>query len=277
MSATRAGALRAAAARLAAAGIADPGREARLLLRWAAGLPPEALSAALAEAQGGAEAARLEDAVARRAARAPLSHITGRRAFWRHDFRVTPDVLDPRPETELLVAAALERPFARVLDLGTGSGCILLSLLAERAEATGLGTDASPAALAVAAANADALGLAGRAAWRRGDWLEGVEGPFDLVASNPPYLATAELAGLEPEVLAEPRGALDGGPDGLGPCRAIAAGLGAVLAPGGRALVEIGPTQAEGAAAPFRAAGFGRISLRRDLDGRPRLLEIARD
>jgi release factor glutamine methyltransferase len=128
----------------------------------------------------------------------------------------------------------------------------------------------------VAAANAAALGVADRAELRVGDWLDGVADPFDLVAANPPYLATAELAGLAPEVLAEPRAALDGGPDGLSPYRRIAAGLDAVLSPGGRALFEIGPSQAESAAAPFRAAGFGKIKLRRDMDGRPRLLEIAR-
>jgi release factor glutamine methyltransferase len=273
---SRAEALRAAAARLAAAGVEDAPRDARLLLRWAAGLEAATLATRLGEPMAGHEAARFAEAVARRAARVPLSHVTGRRAFWRYDFAVTPDVLDPRPETELLVAAALERPFVRVLDLGVGSGCVLLSLLAERTDATGLGVDASAAALAVAAKNAAALGVADRADLRLGDWLDGVTGPFDLVAANPPYLATAELACLAPEVLAEPHAALDGGTDGLAPYRRIAADLDAVLAPGGRALLEIGPTQAESAADPFRAAGFGRIALRRDMDGRPRLLEIAR-
>jgi release factor glutamine methyltransferase len=272
----RAEALRAAAARLASAGVEEAQREARLLLRWASGLDAAALAIRLDEAMEADEAARFADGVARRAARSPLSHVTGRRAFWRFEFAVTPDVLDPRPETELLVAAALERPFARVLDLGVGSGCILLSLLAERPAATGLGVDASPPALAIAAANAAALGVADRAELRPGDWLDAVAGSFDLVMANPPYLATGELAGLAPEVLAEPRGALDGGPDGLDPYRRIARRLDAVLGPGGRALFEIGPTQAESAAAPFRAAGFDRVSLRRDIDGRPRLLEIAR-
>jgi release factor glutamine methyltransferase len=275
--ATRAAALAGATARLAAAGVEDAARDARLILRWAAGMDAAALSARLSEPPGEGEAARFAAGVARRAARAPLSHVTGRRAFWRHDFAVTPDVLDPRPETELLVAAALERPFGRVLDLGVGSGCILLSLLAERPGARGVGIDASPAALAVAAANAAALGVADRADLRPGDWLDGVDGPFDLVTSNPPYLASAELRDLSPEVLAEPRGALDGGPDGLEPYRRIAMDLDRVLSPGGRALVEIGPTQGETAAAPFRAAGFGRVALRRDLDARPRLLEIMRD
>lgn len=273
---SRAEALRAAAARLAAAGVEDAPRDARLLLRWAAGLEAAALATRLGEPMASGEAARFAEAIARRAARIPLSHVTGRRAFWRFDFAVTPDVLDPRPETELLVAAALERPFARVLDLGVGSGCILLSLLAERADATGVGVDASAGALAVAAKNAAALGVADRADLRLGDWLDGVTGSFDLVTANPPYLATAELAGLAPEVLAEPREALNGGPDGLAPYRRIAEGLDGVLAPGGWALLEIGPTQGVSAAAPFRAAGFDRIALRRDMDGRPRLLEIAR-
>jgi release factor glutamine methyltransferase len=190
---------------------------------------------------------------------------------------VTRDVLDPRPETESLVAWALERgPAARVLDLGVGSGCILFSLLAEWPEATGVGVDVSAAALAVAARNAAALGVAGRAALRRGEWLSGLGETFDLIVSNPPYLATAEMDDIAPEVAAEPALALEGGVDGLDAYRAIAAGAPAALAPGGALLLEIGPTQADPVDALMRGAGLSQLGLRRDFDGRVRCLGYSR-
>lgn len=232
-----------------------------------------ALSAALGEAPGEAERARFEQGVALRAERRPLSHVTGAREFWGRSFRVTPDVLDPRPESETLVAWALERRFDSVLDLGVGSGCLLLTLLAERPEAAGEGVDASPAALAVAAENARALGLAERARLRLGDWTEGAA-PADLVVANPPYLRTEELAALSPETAREPRAALDGGPDGLAPYRRIAAGLGRVLRPGGAALFEVGPDQAARVAEMLAAAGLSGAETRRDLDGRERVVKV---
>lgn len=275
---TRADGLRAAVARLGEAGVPDPARDARLLLRWASGLDATALSVALDVPATPAEADRFADAIARRAARVPLSHITGARAFWQHSFAVGPDTLDPRPETELLVAWALEVPAPDlIVDLGTGTGCILLSLLAAWPVARGIGIDASPAALAVAERNAAALGLGHRAAFRLGDWLDGVTEKPALVVANPPYLASGELAGLDPELRHEPALALDGGPDGLGAYRRIAAGLAGVLAAGGAAFVEIGPTQAGPVAAIFADAGFGRHALRHDLDGRPRTLCFRRD
>lgn len=268
-------ALRAAVARLAAAGVADPAGDARRLLEHALGLAPGRLIGREATPLGAA-AAGLGASLAARAARQPLAQVIGRRAFWRHDFVVTPAVLDPRPETETLVAAALERPFARVLDLGTGSGCILLSLLAERREASGLGVDLSAPALAVAEHNAARLGLPDRVRWQRGDWLEGVTGRFDLVVSNPPYVAAEEMAGLAPEVRDwEPPLALSPGGDGLGAYRAIAAAVGRVLAPGGRLLLEVGPTQADAVAALLRAVGLRVAPPRRDLDGRARVLDAA--
>ncbi len=268
---TRAEALRAAARRLSAAGIDDPAREARLLMRWSAGLEAAALSARLDEPLPEAERARFEAAAARRATRAPLSHVTGERLFWGRRFAVTPDVLDPRPETEILIAWALERgPARRVLDLGVGSGCILLTLLAEWPGASGVGIDASPAALAVARRNADALGVAARAELRPGDWLAGVAGRFDLIASNPPYLAAAEMAALAPEARAEPAAALLGGADGLDAYRAIAAGAARALAPGGALLLEIGPTQAEPVREIMAAAGLASLGARRDFDDRVR-------
>lgn len=266
-------ALGTAAARLAAAGVPDPARDARLLLAHVLGVPPDRIALAPDLGIPPDLEPRIEAVLAAREARQPLAQIVGQRAFWRHAFRVTPDVLDPRPETETLVAAALEERFARVLDLGTGSGAILLSLLADRHGATGLGTDISAAALAVAAANAAALHLSDRAAFARSDWFAGVTGHFDLIVSNPPYLAEDEIAGLAPEVRDwEPRLALTPGGDGLAACRAIAAGAGAHLVPGGRLLVEIGPAQGAAVAALFAAEGLTGIAVRPDLDGRDRVV-----
>lgn len=260
-----------AAARLRAAGVPDAAADARRLLAHALGLAPGRLTLALPGPLPEAAAARFAEAVARRAARQPVAQILGERLFWGRPFRVTPDVLDPRPETETLVAAALEAPFARMLDLGTGSGCLLLTLLAECPGATGLGTDISAAALAVAADNATRLGLAARAAFARADWFSGVSGFFDLIVSNPPYIAAAEWATLAPEVRDwEPRAALTPGEDGLAAYRAIAAGAGGHLAPGGRLVLEVGAGQGEAVAAICEAAGLGPTALRVDMDGRAR-------
>lgn len=263
-------ALRAAVVRLRGAGIEDPARDARLLLAEAAGLAAGRLSLHLGDALGPDAAARFEAALVARVARRPVSQILGRRDFWGRSFRVTPDVLDPRPETECLVAEALSAPFQSVLDLGTGSGAILLSLLADRQAARGLGVDLSPAALEVARANAAALGVA--AEFAVSDWFAAVTGRFDLIVSNPPYIAEAEMAALSPEVLHEPRLALTPGGDGLDAYRAIASGARAHLAPAGRLLVEIGPTQAAAVRALFAGAGLTDLRTLPDLDGRDRIV-----
>ena len=257
--------------RLDAAGIPDAPRDARLLLAHALGIAPDRLTLVLRDPVG-AEQAGFAAAIARRAAREPVSHITGRRLFWGRAFHVTADVLDPRPETETLIAEALGGPFDRVLDLGTGSGAILLTLLAERPAARGLGTDLSDRALAVARGNAAALGLEPRADFARGDWFGPVTGRFDLIVSNPPYIAEAEMAGLSPEVLREPRMALTPGGDGLDAYRAIVRGAGAHLTPGGRLMVEIGPTQGAAVAGLMAGAGLQGIACRPDLDGRDRVV-----
>ncbi|MFV0334306.1 MAG: peptide chain release factor N(5)-glutamine methyltransferase [Tropicimonas sp.] len=266
---TFAGVLSMATARLRAAGLERPEVDVRRLVAFAAGIGTDRLSLHLREEFVAGEA--LERALAARLARQPVSQITGERLFWGRSFRVTPDVLDPRPETEELIAAALEEPFARLLDLGTGSGCIALSLLAERPAATGLATDLSEAALAVARGNAERLGIA--VEFRISDWLSRVDGRFDLIASNPPYIAAAEMAGLAPETRDwEPHLALTDGGDGLGSYRAIAAGAGAHLRPGGRLMVEIGAGQGTAVAALFEAAGLGDIRIRPDMDGRDRVV-----
>ena len=278
MSVTVASALRAAAARLTEAGVPDAGRDARKLMAEAMGVPPDRLTLVSSEDLTREAADRLEPMVAARADRHPVSHILGRRAFWGRDFTVTPDVLDPRPETEILIDRALSGPPPRrLLDLGTGSGAILVTLLAEWPEATGTGTDMSDAALAVAAGNARRHGVSGRAEFRRADWLDGIDGPFDLIVSNPPYIPLADIADLAPEVrLREPAMALSPGPEGLEACRRLAGGLARVLSPGGRALIEIGAGQGAAARAVFEASGAGPVTLHPDLDGRDRVVEIRR-
>ena len=270
---TVADALRAATAQLTQAGIAAAAGDARHLVAHAIGLDPDRLTLHLSDQLDASVQVRLEAALAARARHQPVSQIIGSRLFWGRRFRVTRDVLDPRPETECLIAAALAQPFARVLDLGTGSGAILLTLLAERPDASGLGTDLSPKALAVALGNAQALGLTARASFARADWLDGVQEQFDLIVANPPYIAAAEMAGLAPEVRDwEPHLALTPGGDGLGAYRKIAAGAPAHLAPGGVLLLEIGPTQAAAVTALLTAAGLRCGPTLPDLDGRDRVV-----
>jgi len=270
---TGAEALRAALPRLQAAGVEGAARDLRLLLAFATGIPPDRLTPVLADPLPGAAAARFEAAVTARVARQPVSQIVGGRLFWGRWFRVTPDVLDPRPETETLIATALDGEFSRVLDLGTGSGAILITLLAERAGATGTGVDLSPKALSVAAANAAALSVAGRATFLQSDWLSAVRGRFDLVVANPPYIAEADMPGLSPEVrLWEPRLALTPGGDGLDACRSILRDVRSVLVPSGRALLEIGASQGDAVAALCQSAGLQAVTVLQDMDGRDRVV-----
>lgn len=265
--------LAAAMAELRGAGIDDPSRDARVLLAHAAGVGPERVTLILHDPAPAVQADHFAALIARRASRVPVSHLTGKRQFWGRTFQVGPEVLDPRPETEILVAAALEQAAPRVLDLGTGSGCILLSLLADCPEMTGVGVDLSSGALQIAAANAATLGVSDRVDFVQGDWFTPVKGVFDLIVSNPPYIALTEMAGLAPEVIDhEPRLALTDEGDGLTAYRAIAAGAPLHLTPGGRLLVEIGPTQGSAVAALFAQAGLVGIELRSDLDGRDRVV-----
>jgi release factor glutamine methyltransferase len=271
--ATGAQALAAAVARLRAAGVDGAAGDARVLLAHALGIDPGRLLPVLPDPMPEGAAGRFEGMVAARAARQPVAQITGRRLFWGLPLRVTPDTLDPRPETETLVAAALERPFWRMLDLGTGTGAILLACLKGMPVAQGLGTDVSEAALAVAQGNAAALGLDRRTHFRRADWFRGVTGRYDLIVSNPPYIAADEMSGLAPEVRDwEPHLALTPGGDGLDAYRAIARGAPARLIAGGRLMVEIGPTQGRAVAALLAAQGMEAIRVLPDMDGRDRVV-----
>lgn len=278
---TRAEALRRAAERLAAAGLEDAREEARRLLAAAGPLTSAQLITSLNDAQPADEAERLNALVDRRASREPLSHILGTVGFWTLELEVTCDVLTPRPDTETVVEAALEAVSdrtapLRILDIGTGSGAILLALLSELPNATGLATDISPAALAVARRNAERTGLVERTTFKQTSWADGIEGRFDLVLSNPPYVASAVIEALEPEVRDhEPRLALDGGPDGLGPYPHLLAEAKRLLAPGGLAVFEIGYDQGEAALQLAGASGAVEASLRQDLAGRDRALVAA--
>jgi release factor glutamine methyltransferase len=266
-------ALRAAIPRLREAGIEDAARDARLLLAHAMGLAPDRLTLHLPDPLTEGQQAAYEVAIVARAARQPVSQIIGQRLFWGRSFRVTRDTLDPRPETELLVAEALSRPFVKMADLGTGTGCILISCLLDMPMATGLGTDQSPAALEVASGNARAHGLGSRARFRQADWFSGIADRFDLIVSNPPYIAVDEMPALSPEVRDwEPLAALTPGGDGLDAYRAIALGAGAHLMPGGRLLLEIGPTQGPAVLALLAVQGFESLRILHDLDGRDRVV-----
>ena len=258
---------------LAGAGVPDPATDARRLLEYVMRQQAERTGGHASDPPDETALALYRRAVEARAARVPVSRIVGGRAFWKGWFRVTPDVLDPRPETETLVEAALRRPFARVLDLGTGSGCIVVSLLAERPEATGVGTDVSDRAVLVAGENALRHGVADRLILPLSDWYADIGGRFDLIVSNPPYIAADEVDGLAPEVRDhDPRAALTDGADGLNAYRAIVAGARDHLTPGGRLMVEIGAGQGSAVSALFRGAGLENVDVLPDLDGRDRVV-----
>lgn len=270
---TAAQAMAAAAARLRAAGVADPARDARLLLAHAARIEASRVTLIAPEALPGDVEDRYEQLIALRAIRVPVSHLLGEREFYGRRFKVSRDVLDPRPETETLIEAALSAPFARVLDLGIGSGCILVTLLAENPTARGVGVDLSEAACLQASANAVLHRVEDRARIIQSDWFDAIEGRFDLIVANPPYIALDEMAGLSEEVRRhEPRMALTDGGDGLGAYRKIAAQAGAYLEGGGRVLLEIGSSQAADVLDILEGAGFGGLQVIPDLDGRDRVI-----
>jgi release factor glutamine methyltransferase len=267
------------AGHLRAAGIDNPRREARLLLAHVLGLSQEELLSGHGMPNPAAMAA-FEAVVRRRVGREPLAYILGVREFWSLDFAVGPGVLVPRPDTETLVEAALAafppRPERlNVLDLGTGSGCLLLAFLSERPSARGIGVDISNKALAYARHNAESLGLYERCGFLQGNWARDIAGKFDVVFVNPPYVSDAEIARLEPEVAHyEPARALSGGGDGLTAYREIAPSLATLVAEGGQAFVEIGAGQDESVKAILAGAGLRFLAESRDLSGRIRCLIV---
>lgn len=251
-----------------------PRLDAELLMAAALGIGRDRL---ILDSPRGEAPASFDDFVERRAKGEPVAYITGQRAFWTVDLEVGPGALIPRPDSETLIAAAVEH-FAgtagpeRILDLGTGPGTLLLAALDEWPAATGLGIDASPNALGYARRNADRLGMAARAEFRIGDWAEGIGERFDLLLCNPPYIATA--AEIGPGVVDyEPHEALFAGVDGLDDYRRLAPMIGRLLTPGGLAAIEIGHDQGGSAAVLFRQQKF-EPALARDLGGRPRALLI---
>ncbi len=273
-------ALREAAARLQAAGVPSPDLDAELLLRHVLGWERARLIASPHDTLPDPAAADYGALIDQRAARRPLQHLTGRQAFWKHEFVVTRDVLIPRPETELLVEVAMERlaglSAPTVVDVGTGSGCIALSIALERPDAAVWALDVSPAALAVAAGNARRLGVVDRVRIAQSDLLSAVRdlaGRVDLILSNPPYVDPAEIPGLEPEVRDhEPRGALVA-PEGHDALYArLAREAAAVLRPGGTLAVEIGAGMDAGVRRLMADAGLHVRGVRNDLAGIARVV-----
>ena len=265
------------AARLRQAGIDNPRLDARLLWEHAKAIEMSALVAK----------GRLQDIfdrlIARRTAREPLAYITGHKEFWSLDFAVGPGVLIPRPDSETLIETALRlfpdksAPLS-ILDLGTGSGCLLIAALKEFPNAHGVGIDSSPDALAWARRNLAAHRLEDRASLIETGWLEEASPGFDLILANPPYILTADIAGLAPEVAAhEPRAALDGGPDGLAAYRDLAPRIARLLSPSGYALLEIGLGQGDAVATLLTGAGLKVPTINPDLAGISRVVVAKRD
>lgn len=265
-------------AKLEAAGVDQPVIDARLMLEAAAGVSRMDILTDPHRLLTDEQQATLDGYLERRSRREPVSHILGRKGFWKIMVTVTPDVLTPRADTETVVETALghfpEGMAFNMLDLGVGSGAIILAILAERPAAKGLGIDISEEALAVARENAANLDLNNRVALLRGDWTSGLgDQQFDLVTANPPYIPSRDIEALDPEVRDhEPRLALDGGPDGLDAYRILAPEILRVLKPGGLFLVEIGFDQSAAVEALFKAAGARDVTTRKDLGNNDRVV-----
>ena len=262
-------------------GLETPALAARIIIGHALGLDHTALAAQSSRGLTADEAGAIAGLSARRLAREPVARIVGRKEFWGLSFKVNADTLVPRPETETVVEAALaaldcdgrKSSALHIIDLGTGSGALLLALLSELPRAYGIGTDISFAALRCARDNADILGLSARVSFAVCDYGSALAGPADVIVSNPPYVARADIAGLEAEVRDfDPRRALDGGPDGLDGYRAIASDARRLLSPGGILVVELGQGQRDAAASIFAATGLEPVAAQHDLSGIPRAL-----
>ena len=268
--------------RLERAGVPQARRDARLLIAEALGTQVEKVLGYPEQPVTESQRRSAEALIARRESREPISRILGRREFWGLSFQLSLATLDPRPESETLIEAVLDSlddrtRRLRLLDLGTGSGCLLLALLSALPRAEGLGVDIVPAALETAMANAQSLGLADRALFAASDWGATVAGSWDVILCNPPYIAESEIAGLAPEVEKhEPRLALSGGPDGFDAYRSLIPDLLHLLADDGFAALELGAGQSETATRLLRDAGLQQWSLHRDLAGHERALLAVR-
>lgn len=264
------------AKRLWQVGIENEDYEARVLVAHALGLPSATLYVDAPEHLSFRQGMDIEYYVERRCKREPLSKIVGEKEFWSLPFKVSKATLDPRPDSETLIEAVLDyfpdhTANLSFLDIGTGSGCLLLAALQEYAHSTGVGVDVSSEALKIAQYNADALGMTARTTFLEGSWTDAVQGMFDIILSNPPYIATAEIATLAPEVKEfDPLLALDGGEDGLEAYRQLMPLLAAVLQPQGYVFLEIGYTQQAAVEAFVAEAGLQVVACRQDLAGHPR-------
>jgi release factor glutamine methyltransferase len=277
---TRRGALKEAVALMKAAGLDTPVLDARLIVQHALGISWDTLYLKDDQPLNVAERVLLELDLGRRARHEPVSRIVGRRHFWTLELAVSPDTLDPRADTESLIEAVVTaipertRPL-RILDLGTGTGAILLALLAEYPNAVGLGVDQSPGAIGVAQTNAESHKFSARASFAVGNWAESLSGLYDLILSNPPYIASGDLLGLPPEVREhDPVLALDGGVDGLDAYRALIPAIPRLLAPDGLAVLEVGIGQADSVCAIGVASGLNLVGRRSDLGGVERALSF---
>ncbi|MBS1027713.1 peptide chain release factor N(5)-glutamine methyltransferase [Gluconobacter albidus] len=270
--------LREASQALEKAGIEDARREARLLLGWATGRDLGGLLSL--DAVDASQKARFADALRRRLGREPLAFITGETGFWTLDLETGRDTLIPRADSEALIEALLDiRPDRKaplsVLDLGTGTGCLLLAALSEYPQATGVGVDLSPQAAALARRNSGRTGLGGRSVFLAGSWADALNARFDIVLSNPPYIESGDLSGLMPEVVRyEPARALDGGVDGLEAYRVLCAALPDLLVPGGYAILEMGIGQIDDVSALGVQNGLREVARRKDLGGVERALVL---
>lgn len=273
--------LRAASDLLAAAGAATPALDARLLLLDGLEIPHSVIIADPELALTAEECTRLASLIDRRAAREPVSRILGEKEFWGRKFKVNPEVLDPRPDTETLVETILSQgdneSALRFLEVGAGSGCIAVTLLAERERWTGVATDLSPGALEIARKNAGHHGVLARLELVETKWMAGVNYGFDVICSNPPYIASAELAKLAPEVRNfDPHLALDGGVDGLDAYRAISLAAADLLVSSGVLVLEIGADQKTEVSAILQQAQLHLISAKKDLAGHVRVLVVTK-
>ena len=279
---TRAQALAELRRNLNEAGFETAALDARLLLLTALGIPATTLVTHPDTPLTAEESETLASFARRRLAHEPVARIVGIREFWGLPFRLSPETLVPRPDTETVVETVLDllpdrQAPLRIVDFGTGSGCILVALLHELPRATGLGVDLSPGALATARTNADENGVGGRCHFALSRWADAVSGPFDLIVSNPPYIASGVIPTLDEEVREhDPRLALDGGPDGLEPYRILLSEAGRLLAPGGLLAVEIGYDQAEELRSLAGSHGLEILRIAHDLSGNPRCVAMRR-